>query len=129
MMNFLLFFTKHLIFCRNFAELFFLLSFFLPFDTYVILCKRRKISWSNQPLLWTKLVPCYWTLFTVILMKKAPFFSKHSTVFYCLKYYPFMNDFYLTILARKSFSRRSIYGRFIYLNKQTSKVLSDLATL
>ena len=27
----------------------------------------------------------------------------HSdTVFYCLKYYPFMNDFYLTILAQKS---------------------------
>ena len=45
------------------------------------------------------------------------------------KCYPFKNDFYLTILVQKLFGQLSISDKFIYLEKQRSKVLSYLDTL
>ena len=49
--------------------------------------------------------------------------------FLLLNIYTFMNKFYQTILAGKSFDKRSISDRFTYLDKHRSKVLSHLGTL
>ena len=51
------------------------------------------------------------------------------SIVWIYEYYPFVNDFYLTILARKSFGQLSISDTFIYLEKQRSKFLPYLDSL
>ena len=65
-----------------------------------------------------------------LLSKIRPANSASRILFSVIKYiYTFMNKFYQTILAGKSFDKRSISDRFTYLDKHRSKVLSHLGTL